>query len=105
MSMFIFSMQHGMIWIGNPFLPSTLEGDSPEHAVNRLSSWTGAMAQTKHGTAAEQAFVPGDLLGAELFGRNFAQTLGSLRAVRGRPLHLSGRDEKVLMLKSVSSAS
>lgn len=75
-SMFIFSMQHGMMWMGNPFLPGTLDGENPEQAINRLGSWTGAMAQAKHGTPPEQAFVQGDLLGAELFGRNFAQALG-----------------------------
>ena len=75
MSMFVFSMQHGMIWIGNPFLPGTMQGDIPEQAVNRLGSWTGAMAQAAHGIAPEQAFATGDLRGAEMFGRNFAEVL------------------------------
>ena len=75
MSMFVFAMQHGMVWIGNPFLPGTLNGEPSEQAINRLGSWTGAMAQAAHGTPPEQAFMPGDLLGAEMFGRNFAQTL------------------------------
>jgi multimeric flavodoxin WrbA len=75
LSMFVFSMQHGMIWIGNPFLPGTMQGDVPEQAVNRLGSWTGAMAQAAHGTAPDQAFLPGDLSSAEMFGRNFAEVL------------------------------
>jgi len=75
MSMFVFSMQHGMVWMGNPVLPGTLLGESPEQAANRLGSWTGAMAQTAHGTPPEHAFVPGDLLGGELFGQNFAEAL------------------------------
>lgn len=75
LSMLVFSMQHGMVWIGNPLLPGTLDGTAPDQAVNALGSWTGAMAQAAHGTAPEQAFTAGDLQGAELFGCNFAQTL------------------------------
>jgi len=85
MSMFVFSMQHGMIWIGNPFLPGTMQGDIPEQAVNRLGSWTGAMAQAAHGIAPEQAFATGDLRGAEMFGRNFAATLAG-RCAEGEGL-------------------
>ncbi len=36
------AMQHGMIWVGTGVM---VEGPAPEH-VNRLSSYTGAMAQT-----------------------------------------------------------
>lgn len=72
LSMLIFSMQHGMIWVGNPL---THNGTSPAQAINSLGSWTGAMAQAAHNTAAADAFSPGDLKTAELFGRNFAETL------------------------------
>ena len=40
-------MQHGMAWIGTGVL---VEGPAPEN-VNRLSSYTGAMAPTYPGDA------------------------------------------------------
>lgn len=72
LSMLVFSMQHGMIWVGNPLLHN---GTSPGHAVNNLGSWTGAMAQAAHNTPAADAFSAGDLKTAELFGSNFAEVL------------------------------
>lgn len=75
LSMFVFAMQHGMIWIGNPFLPGTFAGEDAATATNRLGSWSGAMAQAAHGTPAQEAFTQGDLRAAEMFGRNFADTL------------------------------
>jgi NAD(P)H dehydrogenase (quinone) len=74
MSMFVFSMQHGMLWVGNPFLPGQLTGAAYEEAVNRLGSWTGLMAQAGHAAPAD-SFAPGDVKTARLFGRNFAETL------------------------------
>jgi multimeric flavodoxin WrbA len=74
MSMFVFSMQHGMVWVGNPFLPEQHTGVPYEEAVNRLGSWSGLMAQAGHGAPAD-AFVPGDVKTARMFGRHFADTL------------------------------
>ena len=77
LSLLVFSMQHGMIWSGNPVLPEQYQG-LPEHeAANRLGSWTGAMGQASH-TAAAQDFSSGDLKTARLFGESFAQTLQRL---------------------------
>jgi hypothetical protein len=70
-------MQHGMLWVGNPFLPGQHEGVPHDQAVNRLGSWSGLMAQAGHATAAD-AFVPGDITTARLFGRHVAQTLERL---------------------------
>ena len=74
MSMFVFSMQHGMVWVGNPFLPEQHTGVPHEQAVNRLGSWSGLMAQAGHGAPAD-SFAPGDLKTARLFGQHFAETL------------------------------
>jgi len=74
MSMFVFSMQHGMLWVGNPFLPEQHAGVPYDEAVNRLGSWSGLMAQAGH-SASVDSFAPGDLKTARMFGRNFAQTL------------------------------
>lgn len=74
MSMFVFSMQHGMLWVGNPFLPEQHQGVPYDDAVNRLGSWSGLMAQAGHGSLAD-AFSPGDTKTAWLFGQHFAKTV------------------------------
>jgi NAD(P)H dehydrogenase (quinone) len=79
-SMFVFGMQHGMIWVGNPFLPGQHDGVAYDEAVNRLGSWSGLMAQAGHSAPAD-AFAPGDVKTARKFGRNFAETLERLTVV------------------------
>lgn len=74
MSMFVFGMQHGMVWVGNPVLPEQHSGVPYDEAANRLGSWSGLMAQAGHGSPAD-AFVHGDLKTARMFGRHFAETL------------------------------
>lgn len=80
LSMFIFSMQHGMLWVGNPILPEQHSGVPYEEAANRLGSWSGLMAQAGHGAPAEE-FVPGDIKTARLFGRHVAQSLNRVMAL------------------------
>ena len=77
LSMFTFSMQHGMIWVGNPFLPEQSSGVPYEQALNRLGSWTGMMAQAGH-SAAGQAYAVGDMRTAEAFGQNFANVVARM---------------------------
>lgn len=74
LSMFVFSMQHGMVWVGNPILPEQHSGVPYEQAANRLGSWSGLMAQAGHASPAD-GFAPGDVKTARLFGRNVAETL------------------------------
>jgi NAD(P)H dehydrogenase (quinone) len=74
MSMFVFSMQHGMLWVGNPILPEQHVGVPYDEAANRLGSWSGLMAQAGHSAPAD-SFVPGDIKTALMFGRYFSQTL------------------------------
>lgn len=76
-SLFTFAMQHGMVWVGNPFLPEQSSGVPYEQAINRLGSWTGMMAQAGH-SAPGQSYASGDLRTAEAFGRNFAQVLARM---------------------------
>ncbi|MFI8617472.1 flavodoxin family protein [Acidovorax sp. NPDC077693] len=71
-SMFVFSMQHGMVWVGNPILPEQHSGTPYDEAANRLGSWSGLMAQAGHASAPD-AFAPGDIRTAHLFGQNFAR--------------------------------
>lgn len=79
LSMFVFAMQHGMIWVGNPILPEQHDGVPYEQAANRLGSWSGLMAQAGHSAPAD-SFVPGDLRTARLFGENFARAAQRLAA-------------------------
>lgn len=79
LSMFVFSMQHGMLWVGNPILPEQHSGVPYDEAANRLGSWSGLMAQAAHASAPD-AFVPGDVKTARMFGRNFALSLHRVMA-------------------------
>jgi NAD(P)H dehydrogenase (quinone) len=77
MSMFVFAMQHGMLWVGNPILPEQHAGVPYEEAANRLGSWSGLMAQAGHSMPAD-SFVPGDVKTATMFGQYFSETLHRL---------------------------
>jgi multimeric flavodoxin WrbA len=77
LSMFVFAMQHGMIWVGNPVLPEQHGGVPYEEAANRLGSWSGLMAQAGHAAPAD-AFPPGDVRTARMFGENFSLALHRL---------------------------
>ena len=77
LSMFVFGMQHGMIWVGNPILPEQHSGVPYDEAANRLGSWSGLMAQAGHASPAD-SFVPGDVKTARMFGRHFAESLNRL---------------------------
>ena len=81
--MFVFAMQHGMLWVGNPILPEQHAGVPYDQAANRLGSWSGLMAQAGHAAPAD-AFAPGDIKTAGMFGRNFAEALHRLSA--GEPV-------------------
>lgn len=81
LSMFVFAMQHGMVWVGNAILPEQHAGVPYDEAVNRLGSWSGLMAQAGHSGRAEGAFAPGDLKTARMFGANVAGTLRSMNCV------------------------
>jgi NAD(P)H dehydrogenase (quinone) len=74
LSMFVFAMQHGMVWIGNPILPEQHAGVPYEQAANRLGSWSGLMAQAGHAAPADE-FAAGDIKTARMFGENVARAL------------------------------
>lgn len=74
MSMFVFCMQHGMLWIGNPILPEQHIGVPYDEAANRLGSWSGLMAQAGHSAPAD-SFPAGDIKTARMFGKNFSEAL------------------------------
>lgn len=77
LSMFVFAMQHGMLWVGNAILPEQHHGVPYDEAANRLGSWSGLMAQAGH-SAAANTFAPGDLKTARMFGRDVATALARM---------------------------
>lgn len=77
LSMFVFAMQHGMVWVGNAILPEQQGGVPYDEAANRLGSWSGLMAQAGH-SAGASGFAPGDLKTARMFGRNVATALACM---------------------------
>ncbi|MDI1273611.1 flavodoxin family protein [Polaromonas sp.] len=79
LSMFVFAMQHGMVWVGNAILPEQHAGVPYEEAANRLGSWSGMMAQAGHSEAAD-SFAPGDVKTARMFGTNVAEALQRMAA-------------------------
>lgn len=80
LSLFVFAMQHGMAWVGNPVIPEQQSGTPEDQAANRLGSWSGLMAQAGHASA-PVAFPPGDLRTARMFGRHVAESLQRFGAV------------------------
>lgn len=74
LSIFVFAMQHGMVWVGNAILPEQHSGVPYEEAANRLGSWSGMMAQAGHSAPAD-SFAAGDIKTARMFGRNVAKAL------------------------------
>lgn len=77
LSMFVFAMQHGMVWVGNAILPEQHRGVPYDEAANRLGSWSGLMAQAGH-SAAAASIAPGDIKTARMFGTNIATALACM---------------------------
>lgn len=73
--LFVNALQHGMIWVGTGGIP---EGSSPDK-FNRISSFSGAMAQTDPG---QDKVNDGDLKTAAHLGRRVAET--TARWMRGK---------------------
>jgi multimeric flavodoxin WrbA len=71
-----FAAQHNMLWVSAGVPIEVYAGVKPEEAANRLGSFLGAMAQAGNVPPAE-AFVPGDLKTARLFGERFAKVVAA----------------------------
>ena len=72
--LFHFSMQHGMIWVGQAESAPQFEDNEQVSldAINRLGSWSGLMTQSNHKSSAESAPAKGDLETAKRFGNRVA---------------------------------
>lgn len=51
--LFTFAMQHGMVWVGLGLLPGNNSSKGSENDLNRLGSYSGAMAQSNSDQGAE----------------------------------------------------
>jgi multimeric flavodoxin WrbA len=74
----IFSMQHGMIWVGQTEAPPQFEAQdvaAPE-LINRVGSFTGLMTQSNHKAGPDIAPPAGDLETARRFGKRVAEIAG-----------------------------
>ena len=71
--MFIFAMQHGMIWIGLGLMPGNNSSKGSPDDLNRIGGFAGAMAQSNVDAGPEAAPPESDRLTAEHLGRRIAE--------------------------------
>ena len=71
---FIFSMQHGMVWIGLDLMPGNNSAKGGPDDLNRLGAFAGAMAQSNVDAGPEVAPHESDRRTAEYLGRRVAET-------------------------------
>lgn len=73
----IFALQHGMIWVGVGLLPGNNNSNGSVNDLNRLGSFSGAMAQANSDQGAD-AMLESDLKTAAHLGERVAKTAGRL---------------------------
>jgi len=71
--LFIFAMQHGMIWAGLGLLPGNNSSKGSAADLNRLGAFTGAMAQSNNDEGPDKAPPESDLKTAARLGRRIAE--------------------------------
>ncbi len=76
--MMVFANQHGMIWIGLGILPGNNSSKGSVNDLNRIGSYSGAMAQANADQGAE-AMLESDLQTAAQLGARVAELAGKLR--------------------------
>lgn len=76
--MMVFANQHGMIWAGLNQLPGNNNSKGSVDDINRLGSFSGAMAQANADQGAD-AMLDSDLKTAALLGERVAQIATKLR--------------------------
>jgi multimeric flavodoxin WrbA len=70
--MWIFAMQHGMIWVGLDLMPGNNSSKGSTADLNRLGTSSGAMAQANSDQGAD-AMLESDLKTAEYLGKRVAE--------------------------------
>lgn len=77
----VFANQHAMLWVGLDIMPGNNNSKGSVNDLNRLGSFSGAMAQANADQGAE-AMLDSDLKTAERLGARVAETALALK--RGR---------------------
>lgn len=78
--MFVFAMQHGMIWVGLGLLPGNNSSKGSENDLNRLGSFSGAMAQSNVDQGPDAAPPESDRRTAEHLGRRVADVVRRMKS-------------------------
>ena len=78
----VFASQHGMLWVSLGLLPGNNSSTGSVADLNRLGSYTGAMAQSNADQGAE-AMPESDLRTAAHLGRRVAEWAARITAGRG----------------------
>lgn len=81
LQLMVFANQHGMIWVGLDLMPGNNHSQGSVHDLNRLGSFSGAMAQANKDEGAD-AMLESDLKTAARLGQRAAEVAGQL--ARGR---------------------
>ncbi|MEK7820665.1 MAG: flavodoxin family protein [Pseudomonadota bacterium] len=71
--MFVFAMQHGMVWVGLGLMPGNHDSKGTPEDLNRLGGFAGAMAQSNTDAGPEIAPPESDRRTAEHLGRRVAE--------------------------------
>lgn len=78
----VFANQQAMLWVGLDILPGNNSSKGSVNDLNRLGSYSGAMAQSNADQGAE-AMLDSDLKTAERLGERVAETALALKRGRG----------------------
>ncbi len=76
--MFVFAMQHGMIWVGLGLMPGNNSSKGTPDDLNRIGGYAGAMAQSNVDAGPDVAPPASDRRTAEHLGRRVAETAARL---------------------------
>jgi len=79
---FIFAMQHGMIWVGLDLLPGNNSSKGSVDDLNRLGSFSGAMAQSNVDQGPDTAPPESDRKTAARLGQRVAETAARFRTAQ-----------------------
>lgn len=82
LQLMVFANQHGMLWIGLGLMPGNNNSKGSVDDLNRLGSFSGAMAQSNVDQAAD-AMRESDLRTAEHLGRRVAEAAARWAAGKG----------------------
>ncbi len=79
-NIYLFAMQHGMIWVGTDLLPNTKLPEFEDKPLNKDGIWAGSGAQSTRDQ--EHPLMEGEAQSAKYYGKRIAET--TLQFVKGR---------------------